>query len=190
MKSVHLQSNLAPCMNESCYLAADQNGLRTMNSVISITGFFKVILIFFLLSDWCVLGERLLWQNEAEINAEPTLRHYKHHKNKQKHNEDITEVYTFNLNHDYNHEKNNVRRYINQSSYPISTPSNPWRKLVSRQYSKPSQNAKNFYNVSQLMQNRLFDRDVAYYSTRPPKIRHPYDVLKVPYKERVRIKPI
>lgn len=244
---------------------------RTMNvNVINITGFFKVIFIFFLIFDLSVLADRLLWQNEAEIDAEPILRHYKHHKNKQRHNEDITEVYSklktnlrhrshhhqnyhhtttttmttpttrepltttttttttqpttaaatttttksiqtleehrlrhsnkfyqaFNLNHDNNHEKSNVRRYINQSSYPISTPSNPWKKLVSstsyhnRHHSKPSQSARNFYNVSKLMQNRLFDRDGVYSSTRPPKIRHPYDVLKVPYKERVRIKPV
>lgn len=243
---------------------------RTMNvNVINITGCFKVIFILFLIVDLSsVLADRLLWQNEAEIDAEPILRHYKHHKNKQRHNEDITEVYSklktnlrhrshhhqnyhhtttttistpttteplttttttqppttttttttaksiqtpeehrlrhsnkfyqaFNLNHDYNHEKSNVRRYINQSSYPISTPSNPWKKLVSsssyssKHHSKPSaQSARNFYNVSKLMQNRLFDRDGVYYSTRPPKIRHPYDVLKVPYKERVRIKPV
>lgn len=242
---------------------------RTMDvNVISITGFFKVIFILFLIFDLSVLAERLLWQNEAEINAEPTLRHYKHHKNKQKHNEDITEVYSklktnlrhrshhhqnyhhtttttttkstpttiepstttttqppttttrttttksigtpeehrlrhsnkfyqaFNLNHDYNHEKSNVRRYINQSSYPISTPSNPWKKLVSstpynsKHHTRQSQSARNFYNVSKLMQNRLFDRDGVSYSTRPPKMRHPYDVLKVPYKERVRIKPV
>lgn len=232
---------------------------RTMNvNVINISGFFKVIFILFLTFDLSVLAERLLWQNEAEINAEPMLRHYKHHKNKQRHSEDITEVYSklktnlrhrshhhqnyhhtttttkttptttepstttttpiptttttirtpeehrlrhsnkfyqaFNLNHDYNHEKSNVRRYINQSSYPISTPSNPWKKLVSstshdnKHHSRLAQNVRNFYNVSKLMQNRLFDRDGVLLSTRPPKIRHPYDVLKVPYKER--IKPV
>lgn len=237
---------------------------RTMNvNVFNFTGFFKVIFILFLIFDLSVLAERLLWQNEAEINAEPILRHYKHHKNKPSHNEE-PEVYSklktnlrhrshhhqnyhhttttttmatstttepstttttqpptkttakyigtseehrlrhsnkfyqaFNLNHDYNHEKSNVRRYINQSSYPsTSTPSNPWKKLVSstsyngEHHSRQSPNAKNFYNVSKLMQNRLFDRDGIFYSTRPPKIRHPYDVLKVPYKERVRIKPV
>lgn len=231
-------------------------------NVINITGFLKVIFILFLIFDVGVLAERLSWQNDAEINAEPILRHYKHHKNKQKHNEDMTEVYgklktnlrhrshhhqnyhhtttttmstptttelstttttqppittttksirkpeehrlrhsnkfyqAFNLNHDYSHEKSNVRRYINQSSYPISTPSNPWKKLVSstsynsKHHSRPSQSARNFYNVSKLMQNRLFDRDGTYYTTRPPKIRHPYDVLKVPYEERIRFKPV
>ncbi len=242
-----------------------------------VTGWLKVIFILFLLIDVSVLADRLLWQNEAEINAEPMMRHYKHHKNKPKHNADtIPEMYgklrtnlrhrshhhqnyhhttttttsttaeplsstttttqpppstetsssittttttksirtpeehrlrhsnkfyqAFNLNHDYNHEKSNVRRYINQSSYPtISTPSNPWKKLVSsttynnKHHSKQVKNdARTFYNVSKLMQNRLFDRGdgVMVASTRPPKIRHPYDVLKVPLKERVRIKPV
>lgn len=224
-------------------------------NVTNFSGFFKVIFILFLIFDFNVFAERLYWQNEAEIHAEPILRHHKHHQNKQRHNEDVTEGYSklktnlrhrshhhqnyhhtttttttttttaqpppstttkanirtpeehrlrhsnkfyqaFNLNHDYNHRKSNVRRYINESSYPINTlNNNPWKKLVSSSFDskhhvKEPQSARNFYNVSKLMQNRLFDRDGAFYSTRPPKIRHPYDVLKVPYKDRVRIKPI
>lgn len=58
-------------------------------------------------------------------------------------------------------------------------------------------NTENFYNVSTVMKNRYFDSDGLYTRSRsagttlapplPPQIRHrhPYDILKIPYKDRI-----
>lgn len=86
------------------------------------------------------------------------------------------------------------RRRSNISTIPPLKWERPIPPQHHRQSTSVTKKPQNLFNVSTVMKNRYFDRDGLYTirhttTTTPPppaRIRHPYDILKIPYKDRIR----
>lgn len=91
-------------------------------------------------------------------------------------------------------ERHPQRRRSNVSAIPPPQWERPIPPQHYRQSVSVTKKSQNLFNVSTVMKNRYFDRDGLYTirhttTTTPPppaRIRHPYDILKIPYKNRIR----
>lgn len=91
-------------------------------------------------------------------------------------------------------ERHPQRRRSNITTIPPLQWERPIPPQRHRQSTSITKKPKNLFNVSTVMKNRYFDRDGLYTirhttTTTPPppaRIRHPYDILKIPYKDRIR----
>lgn len=91
-------------------------------------------------------------------------------------------------------ERHSQRRRSNTSTIPPLQWERPIPPQHHRQALIGAKKPQNLFNVSTVMKNRYFDRDGLYTirqtttttSAPPARIRHPYDILKIPYKDRIR----